>query len=97
MSKDRYYKLVVSSNKYVASASLIYLYVNTIGDFDKQEIVTNIEFEAMIPSIKNNLFYQRMVDFFNRIEISDQKHQNNGVLRDENDKGKLLFTMKGFV
>ena len=86
--------MVVSSNEYVASASLIYLHVNTIGDFDKQYIVTNIELEAIIASIKNNIFHQRMVGFFNKLELSYQKYQTNGTLRDDNYKGKLLFPMK---
>ena len=33
----------------------------------------------------------------NKLELSDQKNQNNGILRDENDKGKLLLPMNGFV
>ena len=38
-----------------------------------------------------------MVDFVNKLDLSDQKYQNNGNVRHENDKGKLLFTMKDFV
>ena len=43
-----------------------------IEDNDKQEIVTNIKLEAIIPSIKNNFFLHHMVDFVNRLELSDQ-------------------------
>ena len=72
MSKDKYYQLVVSSNEDVASVLFIYLHVDIIVDSDKQYIVTNIEFEAIIPSIKNNLFHQCMVDFLHKLDLSDQ-------------------------
>ena len=97
MSKDKYYQLVVSSNEDVASVLFIYLHVDIIVDSDKQYIVTNIEFEAIIPSIKNNLFHQCMVNFLHKLDLSDQKYQTNGVLRDENDKEKLFFPIKYFV
>ena len=42
MSKINKYQLVVSSNEDVASASLIYIYSNSIEDSDKQDIVSNI-------------------------------------------------------
>ena len=38
-----------------------------------------------------------MADFLNKLEISDQKYQTNGNVRDENSKGKILFLMKEFV
>ena len=38
-----------------------------------------------------------MVDFVNKRERSDQQYQTNGNLRDENYKGKFLFSMKDFV
>ena len=38
-----------------------------------------------------------MVGFVNKLELSDQKYQTNGNLRDENYKGKFLFSMKDFV
>ena len=38
-----------------------------------------------------------MVDFVNKPELSDQKYQTNGNLRDKNYNGKFLFTMKEFV
>ena len=38
-----------------------------------------------------------MVDFLNKLELSDQKYQNNGNLRDEHYNGKFLFPMKYFV
>ena len=38
-----------------------------------------------------------MVDFVNKIEVSDQKYQTNGNVRHKNYKGKLLYTMKEFV
>ena len=38
-----------------------------------------------------------MVDFMNKLELSDQKYQTNGNIIDENYKGKFLFTIKYFV
>ena len=37
------------------------------------------------------------MNFVNKLELSDQKYQNNGNLRDENFKGKFLYPMKDFV
>ena len=56
---------------------MIYLHINTIGNSDKQDIVTNIEFEAIITSIKNNFFHQRMMIFVNKLESIDQKYPTN--------------------
>ena len=38
-----------------------------------------------------------MVDFLNKLELSDQKYQTNGIVRYENYGRKFLFTMKYFV
>ena len=38
-----------------------------------------------------------MVNFVNKLGLSDQKYQTNGNLIDENYKEKLLFPMKDFV
>ena len=38
-----------------------------------------------------------MVDFVNKLDLSDNKYQNNGNLIDEDYKGKLLFSIKEFV
>ena len=38
-----------------------------------------------------------MVNFVNKLELSDQKYQTNGNVRDENYNRKLLFPMKDFV
>ena len=38
-----------------------------------------------------------MVYFVNKLELSDQKCQNNENIGDENYKRKFLFTMKYFV
>ena len=35
-----------------------------------------------------------MVDFVNKLDLSDQNCHTNLNLRDENNKGKLLFPMK---
>ena len=67
MSKDTDYTFVVRRNEYVAAESLIYLHGNNNGDYKKQEIVTDIYFEATVPSTKNNFFQQHMVDFLNKL------------------------------
>ena len=38
-----------------------------------------------------------MINFVNKIELSDQNYQTNGNVRYENYKGKFLFPMKEFV
>ena len=72
MSKNKEYQLNVTSNKDVAAASLISLHDDNIKDYNKQEIVSNTEFEAIIPSIKNNSFHQHMMNFMNKLELSDK-------------------------
>ena len=51
MSTNLEYKWNVGINEYVADASLITLHDNSIKEYEKQDIVTNIEFEAIVPSI----------------------------------------------
>ena len=65
---------------------MLTLYDEKIEESDKQDIVTNIEFEAMVPSIKRYFFHKHMVDFLNKTELSDQKYQTNGNVRGENYK-----------
>ena len=67
-----------------------------VEDDEKQEIFSITEFEVTMPSIKNNSFHQRMMNFVNRIELS-LKTQTNGNVRDENYKENLLFTLEDFV
>ena len=38
-----------------------------------------------------------MVDFMNKLDINDEKHQSNGNVRDNNYKSRLLFPIKYFV
>ena len=38
-----------------------------------------------------------MINFVNKLELSDQKYQTNGVVRHENYNQKFLFIMKDFV
>ena len=45
------YQLVVVSNEYVSASSFLTLYSENIEECDKQDIVTNIGFEAIVPSI----------------------------------------------
>ena len=49
MSKDKYFQLIFRSNEDVSAALLFSLRGNNIEDSDKQDIVTNISFEAIIP------------------------------------------------
>ena len=86
--------MFVSSNEYFAASSLIYLHGDNIEDSEKQYWVSDTSFETIIPSIKKNFFHPRMMDFVNKLEISGQKYQTNENVRDENYKGKLLFSMK---
>ena len=67
---------------------------DNIEDFDKQDIFTNISFESVIPPIKKNFFHQRMVDFVNKLEFTDQKYQTNGTVRYEIYKVRFLFPIK---
>ena len=69
----------------------------TLKNMTFQDIITNIKFESISTSIKKYWFYQRMVDFINKIELSDHKYQSNGNIRYENYKWKFLFTMKDFM
>ena len=64
--------MVFSNNEDVAAASLLTLHDNNIEEYDKQDIVTNTYFEAIVPLI-NKLFNQRLVYFVNKIEFSDPK------------------------
>ena len=89
--------MFVGSNEDVASASLLTLHGDNIEEYYKQDIVINIEFEAIVPSIKKYFFHQRMVDSVNKREFSDKKYQTNGNVKDEKYKGKFLFTITTFV
>ena len=72
MSKDTDSPSFVSINEDVAATLLIYLNENNNKDYEKQDIVTNTYFEAIVPLI-NKLFNQRLVYFVNKIEFSDPK------------------------
>ena len=76
--------MVVDSNEDFEATSFLTFHGNKIEESDKQYMVTNIEFEAMVTLIKNYVFYQRIVDFVNKLELNDQKYQTNGNVRDEN-------------
>ena len=89
--------MAVGSNKDVADASWIILHGKNIEESDKQYTVTDVEFEAILLSIKKYFFHQRMVYFVNKLELSDQKHQTNGNIRDENYKWNFLFAINYFI
>ena len=63
----------------------------------KKYIVTNLEFEAIVTSTKTHFFHQRMVVFVTKLELSDQKYQTIGNVRDENHKENFLLPLKDFV
>ena len=65
--------MVVISNEYDASASLITLHGDNSESSDKQDIFSNTSFEAIITSTKRELFHQRMINFVNKLELSDKK------------------------
>ena len=52
MSKNTESHLNVGRNEYVTSASLLTFHDDKIEESDKQGIVTNIKFEAIVTSIK---------------------------------------------
>ena len=52
MSKYTYSLLFVSINEDVSAALLISLHGDNNEDYDKQDIVTNIYIESIVPSIK---------------------------------------------
>ena len=81
MSQDKYFHVVLSINEDVTSASFIFLHDDNIEDSEKEEIVTNIELEAIIPSIKKNFSHQRMVDFMYNLELRDQKCDTKVIVR----------------
>ena len=89
--------MVVGSNEYVVSVSFLTFNGYNIEKSYKQDIVTNIEFESILPPIKKYFFHHRMFDFVNKLELSGQKYQTNGNGRDEHYKGRFLFPMKYFV
>ena len=89
--------LVIISNEDVSAASLLCFNRDKIEDSYRQDIVSNIIFESIITSIKNNFFNQRTMNTVNKIDLSDQKYQTNGIIIYKSYKVKFLFLMKNFV
>ena len=89
--------MVVNINEYVVSESFLSVHGDNIEEYYKQDIVSKIEFEAIITSIKMNFFHQHMMNIVNKLELSYQEYKNNGNLRYENYKGKFLFPKKYFI
>ena len=67
-------QLNFGSNENVSAASLLNFYDNNIEEYEKQGIVTNLKFEYIITSIKKHFFHQRMVNFVNKLELSDHEY-----------------------
>ena len=86
-------QFVSGSNEDFAAESFLILHGNNIEYSDKQDIVTNMKFEAISTSIKKYFFHQRMVDFLNALELSDNKYHTNGNVGDENYKRNVFFPM----
>ena len=59
------------------------------------DIVTNIGFKTIVPSIKN-FFHQRKGDFVNKLNFNNHKYQTNETIINESYKETFLFTMKVF-
>ena len=57
--------------------------VNNNEASEKQDIVIDIYFEAILNSIKRNFFHQGMFGFVDKLEFSDKKYQTNGTIRDK--------------
>ena len=89
--------MVVCSNEYFAAKSFLYLHEKNIEVSDKKDIVSSTEFEAIIHSTQEKLFHQRMINFVNKLELSDKKHKTNRNVGYRNHNRKLFFTMKDFV
>ena len=67
MSKDTYYPLVVSRDEDVTPTSFIYLCGVNYEYSEKQYKVTIVVFEAIVFTLKQKLFHQRMVGFVNKL------------------------------
>ena len=89
--------MVVISNEDVSAASLLCFHRDKIEDSDRQDIVSNIKLESIITSIKKNFFNQRTMNTVNKIDLSDQKYQTNGIIIYKSYKVKFLFLIKDFV
>ena len=87
----------VVGNEYVVASSLITLHGENIEEYYKEDIVKNIEFESIVSSTKKYFFHQRMVDFVNKLELSDQKYQTDGNITDGNNNRRFLFPVKNLV
>ena len=46
---------------------MLTLHGDNIEESEKQDILTNIEFEAIVTQIKKYLFHQRIIDFVNKL------------------------------
>ena len=74
--------MVVNRNEDVADVSLLYSHGENNGKPEKRDIVTNIEFEAIVSSTKNHFFHQCII-LKNKIDSNDHKYKTNGTLRYE--------------
>ena len=45
-----------------------------------------------MPSIRKYFFHHIMMDFVNKLELSDQKYQTNKNVRDEHYKGRVFIS-----
>ena len=56
-------------------SSLLSLNVVKDKKLKKNDIVSGIYSETVVPSRKNNFFNQRMIYFVNRLEVNHEKYQ----------------------
>ena len=73
ISKNIWSQLNIGSNEDVAASELLTFHVNNVEEYENQDIVTNIKFEAISTSIRKHLFHQHIIVFFYKLELSDQK------------------------
>ena len=54
-------------------------------------------FGAIFPTAKRKFFQQRMINFFNILELNDHKHQTNVTLIDENLRSWYYLPRSAFI
>ena len=82
ISKNIWSQLNIGSNEDFAASELLTFHVNNIEESEIHDIVTNIKCEAILPSIRKHFFHQRIIGFWNKLELSDKKYQINGIVMD---------------
>ena len=63
-------------------------------EIEQYDMGSNIYFVAVIPTTKDNFFRHIMIGFVDILEFNNHKYQTNGILRNNNYKGKFLYPMR---